>query len=535
MQLDKLQIELRPRSHAQALDLGFALLRSHAGAAYKSFLVLWLPLVAVCGALVWYKPELGWLWGMLAWWFKPLLERAPLYVLSRQVFGTTVTWQEALRAWPRQLGGGTLRMLLWGRILISSGRSLWQPVWQLESARGKIAAVRLRVLGADGTGMAAFAFGAVCATLEVVLEVGLMFFLAMFASDGDPSTTFRMLFGGDVETDGAFTYLLWLGAYAVASGIITPIYTACGFTLYLNRRAKLEAWDLEIQLRQIRRPIAVKPRSHGAPIAALAVAALLCGAMLGAAPDTRAAETGPAPAGEPADTTSTHTCKGPTLKQRDQRAPANAAQAQVRKLVDQVYAHPDLRGYECVQVWRLKEWKKDKDKSPKPPKPLNWLADILRVVFIAAVLGVIAYLFYRFRDRIPAFRRRSAAPRATEVGGLDIRAESLPADVAGEARALWERGERRAALALLYRATLSRLVSGDGLLLRQGDTEGDCLRAATALRAHSLSQARFDIAATTTTLWLNGAYGDRWPSDATVHACCRDWDAQFGASGEKAA
>ncbi|UUZ49460.1 hypothetical protein LP420_03950 [Massilia sp. B-10] len=51
-----------------------------------------------------------------------------------------------------------------------------------------------------------------------------------------------------------------LAIYATASAIIAPIYTACGFTLYLNRRASLEAWDLELQLRQITRPAA--SRAH---------------------------------------------------------------------------------------------------------------------------------------------------------------------------------------------------------------------------------------------------------------------------------
>ena len=46
----------------------------------------------------------------------------------------------------------------------------------------------------------------------------------------------------------------------------------------------------------------------------------------------------------------------------------------------------------------------------------------------------------------------------THVRDLDIRPETLPADIGAAARQLWERGEQRAALALLYRGMLSRLV-----------------------------------------------------------------------------
>ena len=242
MQIDKLQIELRPRSHAQALDLGFALLRSHAGAAYKAFLALWLPLIGAAMVMTAFFPNLTWLWAVIAWWFKPMLERAPLYVLSRQVFGATVTWQEAVRAWPRQLGGGAWRLLVWGRIIISTGRGLMQPVWQLEMARGSVATMRQRVLGANGTGQAAFWFGVVCCMLEGVLQVGLIAFISMFAGDGQSANPFALLFGDKSEEAATvLRELLWLGSYAVGTAIIAPIYTACCFTLYLNRRASLEA------------------------------------------------------------------------------------------------------------------------------------------------------------------------------------------------------------------------------------------------------------------------------------------------------
>ena len=90
MQLDKLQIDLRPRPNAQALDLGFVLLRAHAGPVYMAWLMLWLPLVLLCGGLAYLFPGYAGAWLLLAWWLKPLLERAPLYILSRQVFGEQI-------------------------------------------------------------------------------------------------------------------------------------------------------------------------------------------------------------------------------------------------------------------------------------------------------------------------------------------------------------------------------------------------------------------------------------------------------------
>lgn len=531
MQIDKLQIELRPRSHAQALDLGFALLRSHAGAAYKSFLALWLPLFALCAGLILLFPQLDWLWIITARWFRPLLERAPLYVLSRKVFGTTVTWQEAVRAWPTQLRGGALRLLTWGRPF-AFGRGLMQPVWQLEMARGDVASMRQRVMRANGTGQAAFWFGVVFFVLELVIAFGLAFFLTMFMAEDGSINPFTRIFGDDPEdVESVIDGLVWLGFYAIAVGIMAPIYTACCFTLYLNRRASLEAWDLEMQLRQIRRPATVKSRPHTAHALSMLLAASLLALGVAGAPDARAVAAIPAKA----------TCDGPKLEPRKRGADASPRQAQARKQVDQVYRHKDLRGFECVENWHPKppkNKKKDKKKDPLDPRlpDLGFIASLFKVLFIALLVGAVGYLIYRYRDRFPAFGRGAAVVRATEVGGLDIRAESLPPAVTAEVRALWARGERRAALALLYRATLSRLVSDDGLQLRQGDTEGDCLRSAgRAVQAQRLSQGRLDVATAATTLWLNGAYGDRWPGAAAVHARCDEWDAQFGASREQRA
>jgi hypothetical protein len=42
-----------------------------------------------------------------------------------------------------------------------------------------------------------------------------------------------------------------------------PIYVACGFSLYLNRRTVLEAWDIELVFRQLRK------RLNGASVALL--------------------------------------------------------------------------------------------------------------------------------------------------------------------------------------------------------------------------------------------------------------------------
>lgn len=514
MKIEDLQIELRPRSNAQALDLGYTLLRSHGRAAYQAWLALWLPLTGVCAVLTVFMPSLLWLWIMLLWWCKPLIERAPMYVLSRKVFGAEVSWLEALRAWPRQLGGGMFSLLTWKRPFCP-GRGLAQPVWQLEAARGAVARKRISLLSGKNTGASAACFGAVCAHLELVLQLGLIGIAGFFMSGPDGSNPFALIAGRGVAS--ADLALVFLAIYASAAAVMGPIYTACCLTLYLNRRAVLEAWDLELKLRQFSPPVAARPRRHhGVPGL---LGALIVLSLLAPLPPVQAAEPVPECA--------------PPVPEHNTRSPfPTPEQVRVRKQLDALYATPELRGYECALTWQLKNRtdKKKKRNTLNPPElNLPLLAAALKVLLIAAAIGLAGWLLYRYRDRLPGFGVPDQAAWATEVGGLDIRAESLPADVAGSVRALWAEGRPRAALALLYRATLSHLVSEDQLAVRRGDTEADCLRLARLSRQSGRTSAgRLDVTVSATALWMAGAYGGRWPDDAALHACCDAWEAQFG-------
>ncbi|MEO7577634.1 MAG: hypothetical protein ABIT83_08465, partial [Massilia sp.] len=244
----------------------------------------------------------------------------------------------------------------------------------------------------------------------------------------------------------------------------------------------------------------------------------------------------PAPASAPA-----LKCAPPAVVDDPHHAPRNAhpgpEQARIRAQLDALYRADDMRNYECALGWHLKKDGKPHKKSETPDIPFDWpnFAAALKVMIIAAAIVAVGWLLHRYFDAFARFGGPRLPAMATEVGGLDIRAESLPADVGAAARALWAEGRRRAALALLYRATLSRLVTEDRLAVRQGDTEGDCLRLARqAEQAGRTSRARLDVALTATTLWLEGAYADRWPDQGRMFDAIAAWEAQYGpASGAR--
>jgi hypothetical protein len=159
----------------------------------------------------------------------------------------------------------------------------------------------------------------------------------------------------------------------------------------------------------------------------------------------------------------------------------------------------------------------------------HWLLQALKalgaggrvLLWIAAGLAAAVLIVYllRLARQHAADGRLAALP--THVLELDIRPESLPADVGAAALALWERGEQRAALALLYRGLLSRLVHVHSTPIRASSTEDDCAQAA-ALR---LAGAPLAYVREVIGVWQAAVYGGTAPAPARFRGLCAGLDA----------
>jgi hypothetical protein len=160
----------------------------------------------------------------------------------------------------------------------------------------------------------------------------------------------------------------------------------------------------------------------------------------------------------------------------------------------------------------------------------EWIAASGRlIVWVLAALAVALIVFFivqLVRGRgLPSVPKKFVAP--SHVRDLDIRPESLPDDVGAAALALWERGEQRAALALLYRGALSRLVHVHSVPIRASSTEGECL----SLAKPRVPAAAAKYAAQLVETWTGAVYGARAPTPGVVQALC----AEFAALDRKAA
>jgi hypothetical protein len=136
-------------------------------------------------------------------------------------------------------------VLTWTWRRLSPWRAFTQPVYQLEGhglfqLRKRVLQLRRRHMGAAYMMTLAFTFA------ELGLALGLLSLASWFGTIGD-AFDFDIFFGSDPDSMGA---LLATIAYLLAILCVEPFYVAAGFGMYLNRRAELEAWDIEQEFRR---------------------------------------------------------------------------------------------------------------------------------------------------------------------------------------------------------------------------------------------------------------------------------------------
>jgi hypothetical protein len=239
MQIDALRLRLRPRTSIEAADLGPRLCQSAARPIYACYAMVALPIVAL--SLASFEIA-AWLPFVVMWWAKPWLDRTILFVLSRSAFGQPTgpadVWQSQRQVWWRQL------LFTWTVRRFSPWRSLTEPVYQLEEFSIVKGSARVRQIRHRHAGAALMVTSAY-SLAETFLTLALASLVFWFAPSGRTPDIADILSG----EPGVFAFALPI-AYAIAMLFLEPFYVAAGFAMYLNRRAELEAWDLEQEFRR---------------------------------------------------------------------------------------------------------------------------------------------------------------------------------------------------------------------------------------------------------------------------------------------
>ncbi len=531
MRLDQLSVALRPRTPWEAMDLGQALVRAHAAAIWKPWFALTLPAFVVCNALAWATGPV-WLAAVAMWWLKPLFDRVPLYVLSRAVFGAVPGTVQTLRSPQLWARGQLLAWLTWRRL--DPARALRLPVDLLEGPGGPVRRERMRVLQ-QAIQSPAWALTLVGLHLELALFASIWVLMLLLSAP-----TMEMLPDNLREIADVFfaapppwaqvcvNAVLWLATCA-----IEPFYVGAGFGLYLNRRTQLEAWDVELAFRRL------AERAQALATGTLLVALLALPLALGA---------GPA-AAKPGTSVVPEKAEQPVKARRDydedvdDEAPVEvrdvvgqhwrAHDAAFSRSVDRAYRDPDLAPSRRVEHWARKDRDKARERKERQPTPA-WLEALGQVfgaisqygMWVAAGL-LLALLLWKLPKWLPWVRDLQVGEDAPMpvLEHADAVVERLPDDVPTAVRRLWAAGQARAALALLYRASVERLADRLGRPLPPGATEAECLR-----RARSLpDEAARGAFAQVVRAWQGAAYGRRLPDGDAFEALLAGWSRDFNA------
>src|SRR5690554_97753 len=492
MKLENMAFVARPRSPWEAVDLGLHMARAWWWPLCVSWLVLAVPVTLVLWLLPVPNEWLPW----LIWWLKPLFERPQLYNVSRAVFGTVPSLRETLRALPAMMSSQWFSSLTWRRL--SPSRSYDLPLILLEGAGGKTRRQRMELLHRHQYSQSLWLTWIGC-HLEMVLVLALMATLSMLVPTVEAESYFTEL----MEQDVLFSIFCLL-----AMALVAPFYVAGGFALYLNRRIHLEGWDIELVFRRL-----VTRRAVASQVSALVLAGLCLAAWMPASPVWASDD-------------------GEVVSELIGSQTVSLAPEEARESIQEVVQSEALRERKTIKVPKFLADLKEAEPNPRPDLNLDWVVNLAWMIewtgwlllIILVVFVVLRYSSWLGRFLPAAFQRAPVRPAPPEtLFGLDVRESSVPEQVSAAVWRLWQQGEHREAVGLLYRATLSRLIHQQGFEFQSSDTEQDCLFKVQARGERALTEYCRHL----TGIWQDLAYGHRIPPGEAVQALCQSWELLF--------
>ena len=472
MRLEDMTVTLRPRQPWEAVDLGCAMVRRD----YGRLFVLWASTVFPLWALVCVLLRDAPVWIPLAvWWLKPLYDRVPLFFLSRAAFGVRPGFVETWKEWPRLWITNCLPALLWRRF--SFIRSFALPAQMLEGLSGSAANRRIRTLAMDGGG-SGFSLSYAFSKIEAVAWIGLMWGTYDLLPESATPDWHGIFNAFDFENTIPNGFLWWGAAcHMVIVTLVEPFYVGAGFGLYLNCRTRIEGWDVELAFRRM------ATRLTSAAAAVVIGVLLVCGMPL----------------------------------------PVQAAEGdEAAKVVEEVLKNPEFEIHKVQTKRWVPDFKESEGEMPDVPS-LDFIGVIGELLFWLLVVGLVVWLVIYLVNNRHIFISRVASKipvRAPKVlMGMNITRESLPDDIVAAARAAWAAGDFKEALSLLYRGSLSWLVTRRRVPITDSDTEEDCL--VQVLQAGEKTEA--DYFRQLTGAWVQVAYASLPASNAEMEILCDQW------------
>lgn len=453
MEVERLRVALRPRTNWEATDLGVR------------FATTWyvpLQLVWIATALPFFLFALT-LDGLIKqlffiWWFKPIYERSVLTALSLLLFDEKVTLRKLIK------GFNSARLLLYVSFFrFSWSRASNTPIDALEGLGSTKVGRRSEQLYRRHERVD-FVISAIGLLVEISLVYSLVFMFHFLTQNDINAVYSGMLKWINLDEISLAQKLFWLVSAFIAMAVSAVFYVSVGFATYINCRTIREAWDIELGFKKL--------------INRLGVLVLF---VVVALPMHDA------------------------LAQED-------AQRTDDVVLAEVFDEPEFNQAEIVSVpIHLKNYIEGLAKKlfvePERVRVSNLAANILKVIFIGAIVVILSFFFYQLWQTFGGSVLRQSR-RSTKKPVQRYRETSLPRDFLRVIQDYWHGGYQREALALLYRSAITHIDARFNCGILTSDTEGECLIKTTQIEAQAGNSLK-----SITQLWINFAYGDREPSE----------------------
>jgi hypothetical protein len=507
MNLDNVSIVIRPRNSWEAIDLGFMLAKKWIGKLWCLWLVTGLVAGAVSLILFCGAPAFALLF---FWWLKPLYEPFLLYWLSRAVFGEMLLFPAVIKNWRQIILPGLFASLTVQRF--SPERSFLMPVRVLEGVTDDAQKQRKAILTRNQSG--ALWLSIACFAIELLLTVSGIALIYILI----PEEVRRTL-----EYSSPFTfYRLNIVVYMLVVSFVSPLYIAGGFMLYISRRVDLEAWDIEIGFKNMAARVVEKSERRFSKTFT-AVFVLLTLFFSSNLSSLQAANIPPP-----------DECKQILQQVLDGDKFGEKKIIYSWELIDKEKEEEDLSWFsKFFEAFFKRIGEMFSGSYDTFKKWTNGLGIVFEILLWLLLGGGLAWLLYRYPRLRHLFARSANGNSQLKkpepvLFGMAVTPDSLPADIAAECRKLFQAGETRKVLALLYRGTLSRLLHSHDLRVPDSSTEMECDQLVKELRPEN--EALFFHSLTCS--WLNTAYGHFEPVSNLVQDLIDQWSQLYGWSDE---
>lgn len=486
MRLEDVTVEIRPRSDWEAVDAGLAMARRDFWRCWGLWLLAVLPMA---GLLYMWRDHPVW-WILVFFWWKIGACRMVLFQISRRLFGENPRWRQLLRELPK----AWFRRFFYRMILtrLSPMKPMAMVVEELEGLRGSEYQTRVKMVLRRGEGTCySLTLMSIFATIGVAFA--LLFIALMCIPDATADSTSQAMDWDDMEYPVSVYWFINSGL-VLASSFVDVFFTGAGFGLYINSRTWVEGWDVELAFKRIAN------RLNGSLLLCL----IACIGLMAQPSEAQVSGIDPDQISAP---------------QVDEEF-AQSPQEQITK----IKAHEDFTVHrETYQYAKPKPSKTSSGKSSSSIRAPLELMQILGysffVLILIAVVVLIVWLVSRARlMRLGVISIAPPIEKARVVMGLEVTAQSLPADVLSAALELWQQGQQLQAMSLLYRGSLSWWIERAGIEIHESDTEGDCLK-----RVREAQHASADYFERLTDFWSKGAYAKKFPQESEWDLLCRDW------------